>query len=59
MSDDDKRLNWGVKPLPRSEREGTRQGVGATRPAVMPTRPPSGGSAVPRPPSKPRETNGE
>ena len=51
-------LDWGVKPLPRSEREGTRAGVGARQAPVRirPPAAPSGGSAVPPPPPNPRET---
>jgi hypothetical protein len=58
MNDDNNSLHWGVKPLPKGEREGVRTGVGA-RTAAMPTRPPSGGSAVPPPPlPKPKENDG-
>lgn len=44
-------LDWGVRPLPKNEREGARQGVGA-KPVATPAKPPSGGSAVPPPPPK-------
>jgi hypothetical protein len=43
-------LEWGVRPLPKSERVGTRQGVGATQ-RPLPARPPAGGSAVPPAPA--------
>jgi hypothetical protein len=39
-------LDWGVRPLPKSERAGTRQGVSAVQQPI-PTKPPAGGSAVP------------
>jgi len=60
MSDDNKldrndQFKWGVNALPKVEREGIRQGVGA-KPVAIPIRPPSGGSAVPPPPPpKPKE----
>ena len=50
MSDDKRndRIEWGVRPLPKEEREKIRSGVGTT-PKATPTKPPSGGSAVPPP----------
>lgn len=44
-------LKWGVRPLPKNEREGTREGVDAAPRPAAPTRPPAGGSAVPPAPA--------
>jgi hypothetical protein len=50
MSDKANLLEWGVRPLPKNERDGIRQGVGA-KPQTAPVRPPAGGTAVPPMPS--------